>query len=271
MVLSILRLIEFIAGKIPYSLLLRIGAGIGLCMFYLDTKHRKLAISNIVRAFKINHIKAKYIAKESFRNFGRNITEFLAGFKGELHMIGSEYVRRDIGNIFVIGHFGNWEVLGRIAVENGIRLSAVGRSIKNKSVDKYIKRKRFGSGLEILDKKGSFKYLLNALKDGKSVGILIDQYAGRRGTFVNFFDIPTSTISSPVLLAMKTDCQIVPAFIIREGTAQKVIVEEPIKLVRTGKIYEDIKINTQLMVKPLEKYIKMYPEQWWWVHRRWRQ
>lgn len=267
---TILRFIEFIAGKIPYPLLLKIGSGIGLWAFYLDKKHRNLAISNIIRAIRTNPAIARFIARESFGNFGKNIVEFLAGFKGESQVIGRENIILNKGNIFVIGHFGNWEVLGRVAVENGIRLSAVGRSIKNKAVDKYIKTKRFGSGLEILDKKGSFKYLLAALKDGRSVGILIDQYAGRRGVFVDFFGIPTSTIASPVLLAMRTDCPIVPAFIIREGTRQRVIVEEPIKLVKTGNISEDIKTNTQLMVKPLERYVRMYPEQWWWVHRRWR-
>lgn len=266
----ILKSTELIAGLIPYSLLLKIGSCIGLLEFYLDNRHRRLAISNIIRALKVTSVKANTIAKKSFQNFGKNIVSFLTDGSKLFQAVGREYISKDKGNIFVIGHFGNWEELGRIAVLNGIQLTAVGRAIKNKGADKYIKTKRSFAGLTILDKKGSFKYLLTALKEGKSVGILIDQYAGRRGTFVDFLGIPTSTISSPVLLAMRTGCPIVPVVVLSEDKIQKIFIEKPIQIVKTGDIARDIQTNTQLIVKPLEKYVRMYPEQWWWVHRRWR-
>jgi len=265
-----LKLIEAIANIIPYNLVIKIGSGMGLFGYFLSNKHRKLAISNIIKALNVSLPEAKRIAKESFRNIGMNMAEFLAGCNKVLNVTGYEYIDQKNGNIFVLGHFGNWEILGRIAAEHGMKITAVGRGIKDQGVDKYIRNKREFSGLEILDKKGSFKYLLQALKEKKSAGILIDQYAGRKGVFVDFFGIPTSTTASPVLLAFRTGCRIVPVFIIRKEKTVEIILEPPIKLVRTEDIQKDIQTGIQAMVKPLEKYVRMYPEKWWWVHRRWR-
>jgi KDO2-lipid IV(A) lauroyltransferase len=265
-----LKLIETIANIIPYNLVIKIGSGIGLLGYFLSSKHRKLATSNIIRALNISLPEAERIAKESFRNIGINMAEFLVGCNKPLNVVGYENIDQKNGNIFVLGHFGNWEILGRIAIEHGMKITAVGRGIKDQGADKYIRNKREFAGLEILDKKGSFKYLLQALKEKKSAGILIDQYAGRKGVFVDFFGIPTSTTASPVLLSFRTGCRIVPVFIIRKETEVEIILESPLKLTKTGDIQKDVQTGVQAMVKPLEKYVKMYPEKWWWVHRRWR-
>lgn len=266
----ILKLIRIILNMIPYRFGLKIGSGIGLLGYHLDKRHRKLAISNIKRALRVTARQARIIAKKSFQNLGENITAFFIQHIGPVQVTGREYINEDKSNIFILGHFGNWELLGRLAAANGFRLTAVGRSIKDKKVDRFISDSRFNSGLEILDKKGSFRSLLAALKNGKSAAILIDQYAGRRGVFVDFFGIPTSTISSPVLLALRTGCSIIPVFIISSDIGHKIIIEPPIQIVKSGNISRDIKVNTQLLVKPLERYVRQYPEQWWWVHRRWR-
>lgn len=265
-----LKLIETIANRIPYNLVIDIGSGIGLLGYFLSRKHRRLAISNIVKALNKPFPEAKQIAKESFKNIGINMAEFLVGCNKPLNVIGYEYIDQEKGNIFVLGHFGNWEILGRLGAEHGMKITAVGRGIKDQGLDKYIRNKREFAGLEILDKKGSFKYLLQALKEKKSAGILIDQYAGKKGVFVDFFGIPTSTTASPVLLSFRTGCKIVPVFIIRKKTKVEIILEPPLNLVKTGDIQKDVQEGIQEMVKPLEKYIKIYPEQWWWVHRRWR-
>lgn len=266
----ILRLIESIINIIPYKLALKVGSILGLFVYYLDKRHRKLAISNIIKALTTPLPQARDISIKSFQNLGMNIIEFLIHHSKLIQVIGYEYINIDKGNIFILGHFGNWELLGRVAVRKGIKIAAVGREIKNRGVNRYIKERRVNTGIDILDKKGSFKNLLSALKDGKSIAILIDQYAGRRAVFVDFFGIPTSTTHSPVLLALKTGCPIIPVFIIREDKGHRIIVEPPIKIVKTGDISGDIKINTELIVKPLERYVRQYPEQWWWVHRRWR-
>jgi KDO2-lipid IV(A) lauroyltransferase len=266
----LLDLVETVAKILPYNLVIDIGARIGLFGYYLSKKHRNLAISNITKALNKSIPEAKIIAKESFKNIGINFAEFFVGCKKLLDVNGYKNIDHDNGNIFVLGHFGNWEILGRIAAENGMKIIAVGRGIKNQGLDKYIRNKREFSGLEIVDKKGSFKQLLQALKEKKSAGILIDQYAGKKGVFVDFFGIPTSTIASPALLSLKTGCRIVPVFIIRKDKTLEIIIEQPIDIIRTGDITKDIHSMTQEMVKPLEKYVKLYPEKWWWVHRRWR-
>jgi len=267
---TILIVIEFIIKALPRKFALGLGSSLGFLGFCLDARHRALAISNIERALCLSRKKAKKIALKSFQNFGENIVEFILDGLDTLVLQGRENVNVNQGNIFVLGHFGNWEIMGRVAKEYNVKITAVGRKIKNSGVDKYLKRRRAGDGLEVVDKKWSFGSLINALKAGRMVAILIDQYAGRKGVFVKFLGLSTSTIASPVLLALKTGCPIVPVFIIKDGGKHKFIVERPIEVKRSGNIAKDLEVNTQLMVKPLEKYVRMYPEQWWWVHRRWR-
>ena len=274
----ILKLIELLINILPKVIALKLGALIGYLFFLIDAKHRKLAVSNIKKIFRQekNQKEINNIARRSFYNIGKNIIEFFRKTPKTFTLIGfdivEELLERDKRVIFVLGHFGNWELLGRLAISHGIKLVTVGREIKNKGIDRYIKQSRTGSGLELLDKKGSADRLLKALKDNKSVAILIDQYAGRkRGIFVDFFNIPTSTTPSPAVLNLRTNIPIVPVFMIRgRNDEHKIIIENPIAVERSGNINHDININTQKIVKPLEDYIRKYPEQWWWIHRRWR-
>lgn len=270
---TLLRIIERIISGLPYKVSFAIGAGIGLITYHLDKKHCSVAISNITRALKVSEVRARTIARKSFANSGINIIEFFNShsfIQPRLTITGMENISWDKGNIFVLGHFGNWELLGRIGARYGLQLVAVGRGIKSRGLDKYIQERRTFSGLELVEKKGSFRHLLRELQQGKSAAILIDQYAGRRGVFVDFLGIPTSTTASPVLLALRTGCPIVPVFIIREREGHKIFIEPQVPIVKTGHISQDIKTGTQLMVQPLERYVKRYSDQWWWVHRRWR-
>ena len=271
---ALLRIIEKIISRLPYKVFFTVGAGIGLLAYHLDNQHRFTAISNISRALEVSPDRARAIARKAFINSGINIIEFFNANTFTrppwVGITGIENIDWDKGNIFVLGHFGNWELLGRIGAQYSLQLVAVGRGIKSKGLDKYIQERRTFSGLELVNKKGSFKHLLRGLKQGKSAAILIDQYAGRRGVFVDFLGIPTSTTASPVLLALRTGCPIVPVFIIRERAGYRIFIESPVTVVKTGNINRDIQTGTQLMVRPLERYVKRYPDQWWWVHRRWR-
>lgn len=273
---AILRILDNIINIIPVKMALDIGGIIGQLGYALDRKHRRLAISNIGRVFGKDKTpnEIRNIAKKSFQNLGRNIAEFLRKEPSDFEVQGYEnienLIKQDKPVIYILGHFGNWEMLGRIAARHGIKLTAVGRAMKNKRVDEYIRNKRYGCGLEILDKKGSARGLLKALSKGRSVAILIDQYAGRHGVFVQFFGIPTSTTPSPAVMALRTGAPVVPAFMKRIGHKHKIFIELPVYITKTGNITKDIFTNTQRFIQPLEDKVKKYPEEWWWVHRRWR-
>lgn len=273
----LLRSIELVVNFLPERVALGIGAVIGRLGYILDRRHRKLAISNISRVFgkEKGPAEARAIAKRSFQNLGKNVVEFFRKTPEDFEVQGyrniEDLLKRNEPAIYILGHFGNWEVLGKIAARHGLKLTAVGRRIKNRGVDKYIKSRRFGSGLEILGKRGAAGGLVKALKNGRSLAILIDQYAGRHGVFVQFFGIPTSTTPSPAVLALRTGAPVVPVFIIRKrGSRHKIFIESPMSITKTGDINEDIYNNTKRFVQCLEKYVRQYPDQWWWVHRRWR-
>lgn len=274
----LLKGIDIIINILPHPIALGIGVGIGRLFYILDKKHRKLAIANINKVFgdKKHPDEIVIIAKRSFENLGKNTIEFFRKIPKDFELEGytniESFIKNSSSMIFVLGHFGNWELLGRIAADHGLKITAVGRLIKNKGVDRFIREKRTGSGLDILGKRGSAKELLKVLSEDKSIAILIDQYAGRRGEFVDFFGIPTSTTPSPAILALRTDIPVIPAFIVRDGrNKHKIVIEPSIEITKTGNITEDVHSNTQKIIQPLEDYVNKYPEQWWWVHRRWRE
>jgi len=277
-VFYILKIIEFVINLLPQVITLKIGVFIGQIFFLIDRKHRRLAISNISRVFgnKKNKKEIELIAKKSFHNIGKNLIEFFRKTPKGIKVTGfsnlQKAIKKDKKVIIILGHFGNWELLGRLAAKNDIKVVTVGREMKSRGVDRYIRQTRIDKGLKILDKKGSANKLLKALKEDKSVAILIDQYAGRkRGVFVDFFGIPTSTTPSPAVLTLRTNVSVIPIFIVRrKRDRHEVIIEEPVEIKRSENMDKNIFDNTQKFVKFLEKYISKYPEQWWWVHRRWR-
>lgn len=275
---KILALLDKLINILPNKLVLLLGSFIGSLVYCLDKKHRYLALANINKVFgRGKGLQEKQtIARRSFQYLGMNLMGFLRGLPDNIKLEGTEQVKellaQEKGMIFVIGHLGNWEIMGRVAVKQfAIKLVAVGRRIKNVSVDKFIKAKRTKWGIELVPKKGSLHSLLSALKEGKSVAILVDQYAGRKGVFVDFFGLPTSTIASPAILALRTGMPIFPVFMIREkDNSYKLEVTQSIPITNTGNVAGDIKDVTQKIAKRLESYVSRYPEQWWWVHRRWR-
>jgi len=273
----VLHCLELIVSRLPVSLALKAGVIIGSLGYILDIRHRRLALSNIRRAFGRDKgiMDAADIARRSFQNIGKNMIEFLRNRPEDIKLDGFEKIKGLVKNntpvIFILGHFGNWEVMGRKACDRGLILTVVEKAIKNKGLNRYVRERRISSGMEVLEKKGSANQLLGLLRMHKNIALLIDQYAGRKGVFVGFFGIPTSTTPSPAVLALRTGAVICPVFIIREpNDKHRIIFESPVDIIKTGDIKMDIYNTTQEFVSILEKYVKQYPEQWWWVHRRWR-
>jgi KDO2-lipid IV(A) lauroyltransferase len=149
---------------------------------------------------------------------------------------------------------------------------SVMRAMPNKKLTEYLLFKRAIFGQELCFKKFSFNILLKALRDGKSVGIMNDQHAGRIGVDTIFFGHPAKTVSSAGLLHLKTGCPILIGIALRrdDNFNYDLILDGPIKLEKsTGSIDEDAKVITQMITSAIEKYVRQYPVQWIWTHRRW--
>ncbi|MFH1824689.1 MAG: lysophospholipid acyltransferase family protein [Candidatus Firestonebacteria bacterium] len=272
----------FLFRFLPFKISVSIGGFLGNLIYGLDRKHRKIAFNNLKESFKEkNNQEIKDIVKGLYRNIGKSFIEFIflprLNKEKLLKLIkieGKENLEKAIskgkGVIVIVSHFGNWELVGSTCSLFGPS-SAVAFPQSNKLTDKLINKYRKSTGLKILYTGGAIKELIKSLKRKEIIGLLSDQDAGGEGVFVEFFGRPASTHRGPVVLALKTEAPVVLTFLIREkNNTHRLVIEKELDLVKTGNLEKDVKINTTKWVKILEDYVRKYPEQWFWVHRRWK-
>ena len=153
----------------------------------------------------------------------------------------------------------------------GYKGAAIARRIYFEKYDNFLNRLRGIHDVDVIYRDDSPKKVLRVLKGNGIMGILADQDVDSvDGVFVDFFGMPAYTPSGPVLLAVSSGAKIVPAFIIRRNGSHELVIEDPIELDDTGEKEKDVVTNTQRWSAVVESYIKRYPEQWVWMHRRWK-
>jgi KDO2-lipid IV(A) lauroyltransferase len=176
------------------------------------------------------------------------------------------------GGLLLIGHFGNWELMGLMSKVIGNPIIVIAKPMKkNKWVDQFITKIRSAAGLEVISNVMASRKVMRALSQNRVVGILIDQRAKRsEGIWADFFGRKAPTTPSLAVLAMKTGAPVLPVFMLRNGFQKhRLLIKEPLGLIHTGDIKKDVETNTQLFNHTLESMIRQYPDQWFWVHRRW--
>jgi KDO2-lipid IV(A) lauroyltransferase len=222
------------------------------------------------------------IAREVFANLGRNVVELinfpkiteanidsLVQEKG-LHHI-NKGLRRQKGIVILASHFGNWELLAAYLTLKGYRGPVIARRIYFDKYDQALRRLRASKNVEVIYRDESPKKILKVLKSGGMVGVLADQDVDSvEGVFVDFFGKLAYTPVAPASLALATEAAILPCFLIREGSKRTFVVEKPVELEITGNKERDIATNTQKWSHVLESYIRKYPSQWVWMHKRWK-
>ncbi len=177
------------------------------------------------------------------------------------------------GVLFLTGHMSAWELSSFTHALYGHPLYFLVRPISNRRVDALINGYRCLSGNRPLDKNKSARAILKVLSSGGTVGILADHNTSlEEGVFADFFGIPASTTSGLARLALRTDAAVLPGFIHWDATREKYILrfEPAVPLVRTGDEEADVRANTQRFTGEIEKYVRAYPDQWLWVHKRWK-
>lgn len=262
----------------------RVGIAFGDIARVLDGRHRRIARLNLRMAFGDTKTEKEIrrIIKDVYRNLGQTSAEFVRipglGREDALELVTPEigdrlddYLSAGKGIVLVGSHFGNWELMAAAGALAGYKVSAVARPLDDPDADKIVREIRESSGLEIVGRRASALAIVRRLKKNEIVGILADQNTRKQNVFVDFFGIKAATTPGPALLALKTGALLLPVFMVREGIGKhRLIVEEPIDVVRTGHHEADVVATTQKCVDILEKYVRQYPSQWFWVHRRWR-
>ena len=223
------------------------------------------------------------IVRGTLESLGRHLG-FVSHFKKFKHedirnlveIVGREHFDKahetGRGILFFTGHFGSWEVFNLLPPAFGFEMNILVRRIDNRLVEDYVDKMRTRFGSVTLDKTKSARTMFRLLEHGKLLGILADLNAQEReGVFVDFFGTPASTTTSIAKLALKTDAVVLPAFAVWEEAKQKYVVylEPPVEYEKTENHEEDIKNLTQDITKIVEKYVRKYPEQWLWIHKRW--
>jgi Kdo2-lipid IVA lauroyltransferase/acyltransferase len=180
---------------------------------------------------------------------------------------------RGKGVLFLTAHFGGWELSAFAHSLHGHWLHVVMRPMDNPYLDRLLQSYRTMHGNKVVPKDDFVRGLLAAMRAGETVGILMDtNMTPPQGVFVDFFGIPACTASGLARMALRTDAAVVPGFTIWDEALGKYRLrfDPPIELVRTGDLEADIVANTQKFNNVIEEYVRQYPEQWLWVHRRWK-
>lgn len=240
---------------------------------------------NLQMAFpQLSEVERKQILQGSFRNLGRLLVEFthfpklskdniarLVSHDGLENYL--EGLRRGRGVIFMTAHFGAWELSSFAHALYGYPLKFLVRPIDNERVEKLISDYRTASGNAPIQRRRATRDVLKALRQNEAVGILFDQNTTpNEGVFAEFFGIPAATTPSIALFALRTGAAVIPGFLIWEEKLGKhrLRLDPPVTLIDTGDIERDVVENTKLFNRILEGYVRQYPDQWLWIHRRWK-
>lgn len=276
-----------IGGFIIAILPLRVGLFFanlaGKAGFAILRRERRKTLANLREAFpEKTNAEIERIAKGVFSNLCKNAVEWVNTYKLNKKNIdkwvkseGFEKVKsafsKGKGVIILTSHFGNWELLGICFLLKGYPGTVIVRRIYFDRYDEFINKVRTSKGIGIIYRDESPKKVLRLLKQNKAVGILADQDMDSvDGVFVDFFGKPAYTPKAPVALALASGASIIPCFMIRERNRHRLIITDPIRLVEKSNKEETIKFNTQQWSHVVESYIRRYPEDWVWMHRRWK-
>lgn len=259
---------------------LRWGKGAGRLFFALDRKRRLLAVENIMKGLGMDRGQAEDVARKAFENIGCTLAEFSAFDKFEeleekVVVEGMSHLKEALemgkGAFLVGAHYGNWE-LGAAMISRRVPLTAVVRPMKNPLADQLINDKRQRGGLRVMGHRNSTRLIMQKLSRGEAVGILLDQSASRReSVFTPFLGRPTTVNFGLALLASRTGAPVLPVFPVRKEDNRHVVrIGERIEMVKKPDRQEELGENTARITAVLEGHIRRFPEQWFWVHNRWK-
>ena len=272
-------------GAMPRALARFTGAGTAALLLWMRPGLRRAANENLKLAFPA-------WTKKQRRSAIRGMTRQLGWMGAEFaHFPG--YTKKNVdhtvlldgfenfasaqargkGVLFLTGHMSAWELAPFAQALFGYPLHFLARAIDNPRVDALITRYRCMSGNLPVEKNQSARSVLKVLAAGGTVGILADHNTlHAEGVFVDFFGIPACTTAGLARFALHTDAAVVPGFLHWDASLRKyrLCFEPAVELVRTGDDAEDVRENTQRFTRVIENYVRRYPDQWLWLHRRWK-
>jgi KDO2-lipid IV(A) lauroyltransferase len=277
-----LKIAVFFIRLLTFKVAVKAGEMIGVISYYIVNFRRLHVIDMLTQSFPEKSQKEiKIITRNTYKNFARTVVEIIffpimsnEEIKKLLvctneHLVKESYDKGK-GTIFMSAHLGNWE-LTALAYSKIYPMSVVVANQSNVLVDKMMDNIRTNQGFSTISRDGmAFRDVMKALKKNEIVAFLADQDAGPQGIFAPFFGRLTSTPKGAALLALRAKCPIIIALGIRQknGVMKVQFTEAPIP--NSGDLNKDIEIINTFYLKKLEDIVRLYPEQWFWFHRKWK-
>jgi len=277
--------ILFVLRILPRAAARGFAAGVARVLYRVLPKLRKTAELNLRMAFPDwGGERRDEVIRGMVRNLGWMAAEFARFPRYTRENIGEVLIldghenflegqRRGKGVLYLTGHIGAWELSSFAHALYGFPLHYMARPLDNARVDGLVNRYRCLSGNRAIFKNESARTLLKILRESGTVGILADQNTmPEEGVFVDFFGKTACTTTGIARVALHTDAAVVPGYAVwDEGIGKYRLRFEPaVELVRSGDTERDVFVNTQKFAQVIEGTIRKYPEQWVWVHARWK-
>jgi KDO2-lipid IV(A) lauroyltransferase len=276
--------VSAVVRRLPRRVVLAIGRRLGRVWAALDRRHLAIAADNLRQAFpEWDEARVQATARGVYVHFatvvldilwmeGRPVAELLAlaDVEGLEHLTGA--LSRGLGVVSPLAHLGNWEFQGVTTAPLIGPSAVVARPLDNPALDRRLVAFRASTGNIVIYKRNALPEVLRNLREGRVVGIVVDQNVqAKDGIFVRFFGRPASATTVAAALALKTGCPVVPARCVLLGNGRyRMVYGPPVEWSGTGRRAEDAARITQQIASVIEGWVRETPEQWLWLHRRWK-
>ena len=270
-----------IASALPLRFLFALGQFLGFCAWVLSGKYRRLAQRNVAIAFadEKSPRELRRLVRRHFQRLGANLLcsaklmrmspdKILQRVKIEnIESMASRF-RAGVPVVLVLSHLGTWELFAQLMPRfvGFVRNASVYQKLGNRFIDEHVRRTRSQTGLELFDRQAGFEPVIELLRSGGGVGVLSDQHAGDHGLWTPFFGRLASTSPLPGLLAKRTRAALIAAAVYTTGPARwRMVFTE-----RFDQRGASVAALTSMINEVIEQQIRVAPEDWFWVHNRWK-
>lgn len=266
---------------LPRPAALALGEALGEAVFAVGAR-RRVVDENLATAFPgRDSAWRRRVARGTYRHYGAVLVEMARWVRRPLDeardlvrvtgLARLEAARaRGRGVVVMTAHLGNWEVGPTVARLQGLAFTSVYQRVRNPYLDAAVRRIRTLHGQGLVDRGMGLRGAIEALRRNELVAFLPDQDAGPRGVFVPFFGRPASTMRGPADLALRTGAAVLPIFVLRRGDSYEVLIEEEISADPAAPREAEVARITAAYTRALEARIREAPEQYFWLHRRWK-
>ncbi len=280
------KTLSAVVRRVPPAAAAVVGAGLGKAAYYGIPSRKATAMGNLKAAFGDQYTPGEYrkILRGLFEHLGMTLMEV-----ARIPSMNRAYVDRWVqvapesqerleaalakgrGVTFLTAHFGNWELIPITSALHGYPALALVREQGWPRLNRLLNSYRESKGCKVVTKGFPIRELIEGLKEGKVMGILNDQDAGRHGVLAPFFGRLASTAPGIITLSLKAGAPILPVFMVRrQGAAHTIVIEEPLVIPEKGSLEERVHAGVAAYMEGVERYVRRYPAQWLWLHRRWK-